>query len=210
MLGMAVDITERRAAEAQRRLSEQRFSQFFATLQEYGYIVSPQGQIIDVNAAACEALGYGKEELVGKPLSTIYAPESHAKMRDLLEEWKATGELRNEEMVIVTKSGEKRTVLVSRGRGQGYGWEAPAFHLRADRHYRAEADRGRLRESEERLRLAARAGRMYAFEWNPATDEVFRSQECASVLGLAEEPNGSPLRSSSRSSIRMTGRHSYA
>ena len=30
-----------------------------------------------------------------------------------------------------------------------------------------------LRESEERLRLAAEVGRMYAWEWDPATDSVF-------------------------------------
>ena len=110
-------------------------------------------------------------------------------MRDLLEDWKSAGELRNEEMVIITKSGEKRTVLVSAGAVRDTDGKILPFHLRADRHRRAEADpRGRLRESEERLRLAARAGRMYAFEWDPVTDEVVRSQECASVLGLPEEP----------------------
>jgi signal transduction histidine kinase len=46
-----------------------------------------------------------------------------------------------------------------------------------------------LRESEERLRLATRAGRMYAFQWEKATDELIRSPECAELLGP-----GTPLR----------------
>lgn len=42
-----------------------------------------------------------------------------------------------------------------------------------------------LRESEERLRMAVRAGRMYAYEWDVASDTVVRSPECIHVLGPA-------------------------
>jgi PAS domain S-box-containing protein len=41
-----------------------------------------------------------------------------------------------------------------------------------------------LRESEERLRMAAQAGRMYAYEWDVVSDTVVRSAECADVLGF--------------------------
>jgi len=40
-----------------------------------------------------------------------------------------------------------------------------------------------LRESEERLRVAAEVGRMYAWEWEPGTDVVTRSAECMDILG---------------------------
>jgi len=39
-----------------------------------------------------------------------------------------------------------------------------------------------MRESEERLRLAAQAGKMYAFEWDVATDVMVR------ILGVCERP----------------------
>ena len=42
----------------------------------------------------------------------------------------------------------------------------------------------KLRESEERLRMAAQAGRMYAYEWDVATDRVVRSAECVELLGV--------------------------
>jgi PAS domain S-box-containing protein len=45
-----------------------------------------------------------------------------------------------------------------------------------------------LRENEERLRLAAAAGRIYAFEWDVATDAVVRSPEAVNILG-----KGAPL-----------------
>jgi PAS domain S-box-containing protein len=44
-----------------------------------------------------------------------------------------------------------------------------------------------LRESEERLRLAARAGKMYAFDWDVVTDVIIRSEESTHVFGLTGE-----------------------
>jgi PAS domain S-box-containing protein len=41
-----------------------------------------------------------------------------------------------------------------------------------------------LKESTERLHLAAQAGRMFAFDWTPRTDEVVCSAEYADILGL--------------------------
>jgi PAS domain S-box-containing protein len=43
-----------------------------------------------------------------------------------------------------------------------------------------------VRESEERFRLAAHAGKMFAYEWDAATDKVARSGDCAEVLGVTE------------------------
>ena len=40
-----------------------------------------------------------------------------------------------------------------------------------------------LRGSEQRLRLAVQAGRMYAYEWDAATDTIVRSAEFADILG---------------------------
>jgi len=43
-----------------------------------------------------------------------------------------------------------------------------------------------LRESEQRFRLAAQAGKMYSFEWDVTTDRVMRSSEHVEVLGVKE------------------------
>jgi PAS domain S-box-containing protein len=45
-----------------------------------------------------------------------------------------------------------------------------------------------LRESEERLRLAAQAGKMYAFDWDVVTDVIIRSEESTHVFGVTGEP----------------------
>jgi PAS domain S-box-containing protein len=43
-----------------------------------------------------------------------------------------------------------------------------------------------LRESEERFRMAAQAGKMSAYEWDAATDVIVRSAESAQILGIDE------------------------
>ena len=45
----------------------------------------------------------------------------------------------------------------------------------------------RVRESEERLRLATEAGKMYAYEWDVVNDVIMRSEESANVLGFSDE-----------------------
>lgn len=114
-LSGVVDITDAKRADAEKRASERRFAEFFATLPEYCYMVSLSGELLDINPAACEAYGYTKAELVGKPFSFLYAPECQSKVSKLFEKWKRTGVLDNEEMITITKSGQRRTVLLNVG-----------------------------------------------------------------------------------------------
>ena len=114
-IGIGVDLTERKLAEQERLLSQNRFRQFFETMPEFCYIISPNGEIVDANVAACAALGYTRDEIVGTPLSALYAPESVPRMGELFKRWMADGQLRNEEMVVITKEGQRRTVLLNAG-----------------------------------------------------------------------------------------------
>jgi len=52
-----------------------------------------------------------------------------------------------------------------------------------------------LRKSEERLRLAVQAGKMFAYEWNATTDLIVRSAESAQILGVddAEHTTGQQM-----------------
>ena len=113
--GTLQDITDRKQAEEALRQSQEKFRQYFENAPNYIYIVSTEGAILDANPAAVRILGYSsKDELIGRPLlSTVYAPSSRDKARKLLQRWRETGKLENEELRIVTDAGEERTVILN-------------------------------------------------------------------------------------------------
>ena len=156
-IGICVDVNERKRIEQERLLLENRFRQFFETMPEYCYMVSPKGEILDANSAACETLGYTKDELVGKPLSALYAPECSPKMRELLKKWRTDGKLRNEEMIVITKQGQRRTVLLNAGSvkdSDGKLLHSTSVQVDITERKRAE---DALRESEDQFRTLAEA-----------------------------------------------------
>jgi PAS domain S-box-containing protein len=120
-------------------------------------MISPTGKILDINPGACKRLGYCKEELIGKPVSTIYAPESLAKMGNLFEKWKRDGILEDEEMVVVTKKGEKRTVLLNaRSVKDANGKLLHSTSIQTDITDRKRTEE-KLRESQARLEAIIRS-----------------------------------------------------
>ncbi len=90
-----------------------RFRLFFENAPLYCYMVSPQGILLDLNKAALKVLGYSRVELIGKHIRTIYAPECEAKVKELFLSWKEKGTINDEELIIQSKSGDRRTVLLS-------------------------------------------------------------------------------------------------
>ncbi|MFX1565751.1 MAG: PAS domain S-box protein [Promethearchaeota archaeon] len=90
-----------------------RFRLFFENAPLYCYMVSPKGILLDLNKAALDILEYTRHELIGKHIRTIYAPECEEKVKELFVMWKDNGRIIDEELIIQSKSGEKRTVLLS-------------------------------------------------------------------------------------------------
>ena len=181
VLGIARDITERRRGEEALRASA-RFKHIFENQPEYCYMVSPNGMILDVNRVVLKVLGYGKEEIIGKPLRMIYAPESLPKMKRLLEAWNEFGRLRNGEMVIITKKGDRRTVLLSTDALKDEDGDIlTSISVQRDITERKRMEAA-LRESEERYRsvyeTAPLALVIWDLEcrvmgWNDRAEEIF-------------------------------------
>jgi len=82
---MFADISESKKAEETLRESEERFSRLAAAAFE-GIGISEEGKIIDLNDQLAKMLGYERDELIGKAVLDIVAPESRdlvmAKMRE--------------------------------------------------------------------------------------------------------------------------------
>jgi len=71
VLSFRRDITERKRLEGALRLSERKFRQFVETAQEGVWSIDAEGKTMYANLKMAELLGYGVEQLLGKPLSAF-------------------------------------------------------------------------------------------------------------------------------------------
>jgi len=190
VMGTAFDVTESKRTEEALRLSERKFREFFEHAPVYCYMVSPEKIILDVNKTALLALGYEKEELVGKPITVIYAPEYYAQVEENLEIWRRTGELKEVEMEVITKGGERRVVLLSAAAVRGRNGEI----LHSISIQRDITERKRLEEQLQQAQKMEAIGQLaggVAHDFNNLLT-VIKAYSQLALLQLAE---GDPLRS---------------
>lgn len=82
-LGIYRDISERRAAEAALRASEEQFRAYVEQAADALFVHDGAGQILDVNRQACVSLGYGREELLRMNVCDLEQAVDTAKARAL-------------------------------------------------------------------------------------------------------------------------------
>jgi PAS domain S-box-containing protein len=66
MVGFMIDVTDRRRAEEELRATEALFRTFVDHATDGFFIMADDLTVVDVNRQACEALGYSREELIGR------------------------------------------------------------------------------------------------------------------------------------------------
>jgi PAS domain S-box-containing protein len=150
--------------------------------------VDTDGIITDWNKGAERLYGYTETEAIGLPLASLVPSNLLDEENDILQRSKAGERIEHYETIRVTKSGKNVDVSLTisplrDSAGRIVGASKIARNITEQKRV-AEA----VRESEERLHLAAQAGRMYAYEWDVATDMVVRSPEYLNILGLRKEP----------------------
>ncbi|OGP89488.1 MAG: hypothetical protein A2156_11115 [Deltaproteobacteria bacterium RBG_16_48_10] len=203
ILGIARDVTNRKKAEDDLRASEERFHQFFENEPTYCYMISKDGEILDVNRSALEALGYEKEELKGKPVATIYAPEVGERVKELIKKWKETGRLENEEIVVVTKDGTRRTILLSTSMVRGP--DGDILHSIS-----TQRDITELRNTEEQLRQSQKMEAIGRLAGGVAHDfnNLLTIIKGNSQLSLMDLEKNNPLRENLEGVLRASDRAS--
>jgi len=68
-------LSETRALLAEKNESEKRFRSLFEESRDMMHIIDIDGRIIDVNQAELDALGYSREEMIGKPVRELLMPD---------------------------------------------------------------------------------------------------------------------------------------
>jgi PAS domain S-box-containing protein len=79
MMSVKRDIGERRRAEEALRNSERNYRELMEQAADAIFVADPKGlRYVDANQAACDLLGYAREELIGMPFNSIFHPDEIA------------------------------------------------------------------------------------------------------------------------------------
>jgi PAS domain S-box-containing protein len=190
MLGIAVDITERREAEEalRRKDIELAEAQRLAGVGSWQWQIETDTVTWSDELYRISGLDPSMPAVSYRDHPHLYTPESWERLQRAVAEALATGTQYELQLEMIRPDGTTRW-LIARGEPLRDS-DGRIVRLRGtvqDITARRLAEQA-LRESEERLRLAAGTGRMYAYEWDRASDIIARSGEFTGILGLRDEP----------------------
>ena len=113
-IGLFVDQSDLKRAEEELSASEERFSKVFrSSPYPIGITDLESGVCLDINDAALSAFGYSREEVIGQRTSGLGIWPHAQTRKQLIERIKTTGNIRNLEVPLKSKSGEVRRFLAS-------------------------------------------------------------------------------------------------
>ncbi|MBS3740981.1 MAG: PAS domain S-box protein [Candidatus Cloacimonetes bacterium] len=105
------DISKRKNAEKKLRQSEEKYRRIFETSRDAIYRSTPDGKFLDMNQAGLEMLGYTKQEILNLEVNDIYYnPEERL---DFIKKMNENGYVKDYELALKTKEGEKLYCLIS-------------------------------------------------------------------------------------------------
>ncbi|HIO25920.1 MAG TPA: PAS domain S-box protein, partial [Flavobacteriaceae bacterium] len=109
-----VDVESLQRAKEKLIASEKRYKSFYEEDPVMHFSVNPvTSEIVQCNEEAIFRLGYEtKEEVVGRPIFELYDDETKLKAVQLNKIFKKEGELKNVEMEMLSKKGEKIPIIL--------------------------------------------------------------------------------------------------
>ncbi len=110
---LEAEITERKAAENALEESERRYRFLFEESPAGALVQGPDGTIIDISRSLAEALGYTREELIGKNVAPFVVPDQRTEQAARLRRRFANEHHEQAEVDAVARDGSIRTILFS-------------------------------------------------------------------------------------------------
>jgi len=191
MLGMAVDITAHKQIQKDLHESEQRLRSIVESAIDAIVAVDEKQKIVLFNAAAEKMFGCSAGEAIGSSLERFIPgdlPSRHERHIQNFGESETTSRNVGQLGMLhgIRTNGEEFPIEASISYLGKEGKKLFTAIIRdvTDRHQAEET----LRRSEQRLRLAVQAGRMYVDDWDVSSDTITRSPDYVDVLGKDQPP----------------------
>jgi len=188
MLGVNIDVTDRKLAEHELATASERLRLAIDSGSVGGWDYDVKDGKTVLFGMAHAQLGMSPDEASGsrEDFWDYVHEDDSERYRSAIAAAREKKEHFDGEFRVVWRDG---TIRWLRTRGRYYytadGDPERLLGISVDITERKQAEQT-LRESEQRLRLATQAGRMYAYDWDAATNVVVRSSEHVKILGLTE------------------------
>ena len=184
IVGIVLDITERRLAEEAFRESEQKFSLIFDKLPFAATLTKAlDGLLLDVNEAFEKIFGYSKQEVIGKTLLELGLVPNAEDRERILAELMERNSVRGIELNFSTKSNGMRIFLTNMDlveiRGETYILQTDQDITERRRALEA------LRESEERFRAILRQAAAGIVRKDTVGTLLFVNDEFCKMIGYS-------------------------
>ncbi|MBL8817859.1 MAG: PAS domain S-box protein [Planctomyces sp.] len=184
LIGVARDITERKAIEDALRDSEERYRELANAIPQIVWTAASDGAITHLNSKAVEYTGLEASDLTGWLWERVI---HHDDLANAVSEWTLAlgdGVPRTFEMRICRADGQYRWHIVRQSpirdsAGKIQSWVGTCTDI--DDLTQAE---NALRETDARLREAQRIARLGSWSWEPTTDKVWWSDAEFELFGV--------------------------
>lgn len=111
MIGIIQDITDRKLASEELKISEQKYRSMFENVQDVFYQIDMSGIIIEMSPSIMVHSDYNPHDVIGKPAVSFYAS---SESRDyLLTELMKNGEIKDYETDLVTKNEIVKNISIN-------------------------------------------------------------------------------------------------
>lgn len=187
-VGTTSDISRRKAAELALRASNERVKRLYHETPALLYSVDADGRLLSVTRHWLQAMGYRRDEVLGRRSISFMTPETQRKLGETeLPVFRETGRLRDVPCQMVKKSGETFDALLSATAEHGEdGAVIRSLAVLVDVTER-NAALLQLQRSEARLRLALEGAREGIWDWDVAARDLYLSPQACHILGFAPE-----------------------
>jgi len=166
------------------RQSEERFRTLFEESPDAVFVEDQQGNVLDVNGAACRLHGMAREELVGKNVLELVPPGRKEETARKFPDW-GTGKLIALDTYSYTRDGRAVPVEI---RGSPIMFDGrPAVLLQVRDVTARKMAEDVLKRRESQLHEAQRLARMGNWEWDILHNTSTWSGEVCDIFGVSPE-----------------------
>ena len=149
--------------------------------------LEPDGEFrfVSVSRDFLTATGLSREQVVGSLVRDVIPPPSRDVVLNHYREAIRSRQTVRWEEESVYPAGQRHGEVAVTPLYDASGLATHLIGIVHDITERKRLEEEALRESEERLRLATAAGRMFAYSWDPVSDVIERSGESKAILGVS-------------------------